>query len=379
MSLVVDEHREFLADPARLGIFERAIAATVRPGDVVIDLGSGTGILGLFACRAGAARVYSIENSGMIELARAFALANGFGDRMTCLRGHSADVRLPEQADVLVADLIGRMGFEAGAFESYGDMRRWLKPVARVIPDAITILAAPVEQNAAHAAVEFWSSPVAGFRADPGLAWSRNTGYPRSFQPGELLSAGGVSATFDPFAAGLMLRVSGSATMNRSGRLHGLACWFVAPMTACDPAIVMTNAPGASGRIGRRNVFLPLHPAVDVAPGDSIEIDLRIRPRDIVGWTAAVHTAAGVTRMKHSTLGGMLLAREDLKAQHPASRPHLTPRGVARRTLLELCDGDRSVADIEMELQRRHPDLFPSHGVAQAFVAEVVAGYGSFE
>jgi hypothetical protein len=68
-----------------------------------------------------------------------------------------------------------------------------------------------------------------------------------------------------------------------------------------------------------------------------------------------------------------------LKAQHPASRPHLTERGIARRTLLELCDGDRTVAEIERELQQRHPDLFPSLEGAQAFVAEVMIGYGTFE
>src|SRR5262249_10227140 len=113
---------------------------------------------------------------------------------------------------------------------------------------------------------------------------------------------------------------------------------------------------------------------------DAVVIDIGIRPRDIVvRWRADVTTATGVTRMRHSTLGGMLLTREDLKSQHPDSRPTLTPRGRARRTLLELCDGDRSVAEIERELQRRHPDLFPSSGGAQAFVAEVVAGYGVFE
>src|SRR5262249_42420691 len=81
----------------------------------------------------------------------------------------------------------------------------------------------------------------------------------------------------------------------------------------------------------------------------------------------------------HSTLGGMLLAREDLNAQHPASRPRLTPRGAARRTLLELCNGERSIAQIERELQQRHPDLFSSAGSAQAFVAEVVTAYGKVE
>src|SRR5215467_2076803 len=104
MSLVVDEHRQYLCDRARLGVFERAIAATVRPGDVVIDLGAGTGIFGLLACRAGAARVYAIEPGGMIELARALAAANGVGDRITFVRAHSSEAQLPEQADVLVGD-----------------------------------------------------------------------------------------------------------------------------------------------------------------------------------------------------------------------------------------------------------------------------------
>jgi len=380
MSLVVDEHRQYLCDHARLGVFERAIAAAVRPGDVVIDLGAGTGVLGLLACRAGAARVYAIENGGMIEVARALAHANGLGDRVIFVRAHSSEAHLPEQADVLVADLIGRMGFEAGAFEAYADVRRWLKPGARVIPECISIFAAPVQQDAAHADAEFWSSPVAGFRADPALDWSRNTGYPRAFDPSELLSDTPVSATFRPIDECAVLRIKGVAGIARAGRLHGIAAWFSARMLAVDPSIVMTNAPGAVDRIARRNVFLPLHPVIEVTAGDCVEIDLRIRPREIiVSWTADVRTRAGVTRMRHSTLGGMLLTREDLRAQHPASRPRLTPRGLARRTLLELCDGDRSIADIERELQRRHPDLFPSHAGAQAFVAEVVAGYGSFE
>ncbi|HEX6463869.1 MAG TPA: 50S ribosomal protein L11 methyltransferase [Vicinamibacterales bacterium] len=380
MSLVVDEHREFLSDRTRLEVFERAIAATVHPGDIVIDLGAGTGILGLFACRAGAARVYAIENGGMIELARAIAHGNGVSDRITFLRAHSSEARLPEQADVLVGDLIGRMGFEAGVFEAYADVRPWLRPGPRTIPDSITISTSPVEQPAAHANVEFWREPMAGFRADAALAWSRNTGYPRDIQPCELLSDAPVSSCFSPLDAGPVLRVAGEASITRAGRLHGLACWFDARMSAADPSIVLTNAPGASARINRRNVFLPLHPPVDVRERDRIDIDLRIRPREfLVGWNVTARTADGVTRMKHSTLGGMLLTREDLKAQDPASRPRLTARGVARRTLLELCDGNRSIVDIEREMRRRHPDLFSSDAGAQAFVAEVVSGYGAFD
>jgi predicted RNA methylase len=104
MSLKFDEHRQYLEDTHRLDAFRRAIDATVRPGDVVIDLGCGTGILGLMACRAGASRVYAIDDGGMIDIARHVAVANGYGDRVVHIQGNSMRVTLPEQAHVIVSD-----------------------------------------------------------------------------------------------------------------------------------------------------------------------------------------------------------------------------------------------------------------------------------
>lgn len=380
MSLVVDAHREYLSDPARVQAYERALAATIRRGDVVVDLGAGTGILGMLACRAGAARVYAIEADGMIEVARALARANGMADRIVFLMQHSSEVTLPEQVDVVAGDLIGRMGFEAGVFEAYAHARRWLKPGARVIPSAITICASPVEHPAAHADVEFWRQSVAGFDVHAVLPWARNTGYPRNIDASHLLAERAGSATFSPVAEDAVLRVRDTVRVTRAGLLHGIAGWFSAELA---PGVEMTNAPGAPARINRRNVFLPLDPVVAVAPGDAVAIDIRIRPVDlIVTWAVDVARAsapADVIRMRHSTLGGMLLSREDLRSHDPSSRPRLTPRGDARRTLLALCDGGRSLEEIEREVFRLHPALFATAGDAQAFVAEVVARYGVFD
>src|SRR5918996_1648217 len=121
MSEVLDEHRFYLSDAVRVRAFERAIRAVVGPGDVVLDLAAGTGILGLLACRAGAARVYAVDAGGILGVARALARANGAGDRITHVRAMSTDAVLPERVDVIVTDQIGRFGFEAGLLEYVTD------------------------------------------------------------------------------------------------------------------------------------------------------------------------------------------------------------------------------------------------------------------
>lgn len=374
MSLVVDEHRQYLSDALRIETFSRAVAALIRPGDVVVDLGSGTGFLGFLALRAGARRVYAIESTGMIEIARELARSNGFADRMVFVHRHSLEAVLPERADALISDLVGGMGFEAGLFHTYADAgRRMLKPGARVMPSRLTLSIAPVEEPSLFDEVQFWSGGFAGFDSSPVLRWATNTGYPRLLDAANLLSSSAIDAVVDPLAGEPVIRVAGSVTVDRAGTLHGLGGWFDAELA---PGVRLTNAPRAAVRLNRRNVFFPLEHAVAVRSGDTIQAVVRIRPADLfVSWDVTIGSGSSARRERHSTLNGMLLSREDLDAHAPDSQPKLTARGGARRTVLELCDGERRLSDIEREVFRRHSELFPTAGDAQAFVAEVVARY----
>jgi hypothetical protein len=74
-------------------------------------------------------------------------------------------------------------------------------------------------------------------------------------------------------------------------------------------------------------------------------------------------------------MNGLLFAREDLRKMHPAYVPTLTPRGVARRLVLELCDGRRPLVEVERAVFREHRNLFATAADAQVFVSEVVTGY----
>jgi precorrin-6B methylase 2 len=373
MSLLLDEHREYLADVPRVTALRRAIHATVRPGDVVVDLGCGTGLLGLMACEAGAARVYAIDGSGMIAIARAIARKSPFADRIEHVAGHSTHITLPERADALVFDQIGRLGFEAGVLEYALDARRrLLKPDARIMPGPVTLHLALAASGEVRSRIDFWDSRPAGIDASPARVTACNTGYP--LEPGEIeLRSKSAAITEMRPATWNEEPLEGRARLVASlpGRIDGLAGWFVAELA---PGIVMSNAPDRADRINRRPGFLPFDRPIDVAAGDALDVSIRIPPTDmILAWEAV--RPDGTDRQSHSTWKGILPVREMMMRTHDAAVPTLTDRGVARRTVLELCDGHRSVRDIEVALHARHPDLFPSAREASVFAAEVLAVY----
>jgi protein arginine N-methyltransferase 1 len=381
VSLIVDEHREYLSDANRLEAYQRAIEELVKPGSVVVDLGAGSGIMGLLACRAGAGRVYAIEETSIIGLTREICEANGFGDRVTFIKDLSTQAHVPEQADVVVADQIGQFGFDAGIFEYFNDARRrFLKPGGVLLPSRIDLIVAPVEHEDLWGQVEFWNGSPAGFNFQPARKLAVNTGYPTKFEPRHLLAApatiASLNAAQDPASiAGL----DASMELQRAGILHGVGAWFSAQLS---PNVAMSNGPLETKPIRRRNVFFPIDRPVAVEKGDRVRVTMSIRPNELmVAWTVEVRdkqAAAGSApkaQFTHSTFQGMLLCKEDLERAQPQFVPSLTPRGEARRSILELCDGRRSLVEIEQEVYRRHPQLFPSSSEAAAFVAEVVTRY----
>lgn len=376
MSLLIDAHRQFLEDDARLAAFSRAIAEVVRPGDVVADLGSGTGVLGLFACRAGAARVYSVDQTGMSAFARRIAADNGFADRVIALRGHSSRVDLPERVDVVVSDMIGRLGIHSGSAEALTDVReRWLRPGGWLMPASIETWIAPVQHARLYHDVDFWASPVAGFDMSAVRQSAANTGYPHAFAPEDLLAPGAVGARCAYHAGDTTLaRGTASFVVTRAGVFHGLAAWFVAQLS---PSVTLTNAPGAPDRIKRRNAFLPLEASVPVATGDVIDVDLALRPVDfVVSWSVRCRrTGTEIATSRQSTLRGMLLEREDLVSASEGSKPTLNRWAAARASIIELCDGQRELGEIERLVFERHAALFANAMQAKVFVAEVVGRY----
>jgi hypothetical protein len=376
LSLVLDEHRRYVADRSRVDRYAAALTELVRPGDTVVDLASGTGILGLLACRAGAARVIAVEMGPMAAVARALARANGFADRLEVRRCHSSELRLAAPADLIVSDQIGRFGFEADLLRLFADARhRLLKLGGRLIPSGLELMVAPVEHPRQFERVAYWGTRPAGFDFGSLHAIAANTGYPTRFAADQLLSAPATGCRIDLMTESPhLLRIDTTFSADRAGTFHGFGGWFSARLS---PSTTVSNSPLDPRRTRRRQVFFPVARPVPVAKGDGIALAMQILPDEmIVSWKVDVTPRAGArVSFAHSTLTGMLLDPADVRRTDPSYRPRLTDKGVARQSVLELCDGGRTLAQIEAEMLTRHPALFESPAAAAVFVAEVVTRY----
>lgn len=139
-----------LLDKARCDAYREAIHRTVKPGDVVVDLGAGTGLLSFFALQAGARHAYAIEMGRIADAAAELIEANGFQDSVTLIRKNSKNVRLPERCDVLVTETLSAFCFDTeNIIEFVADAReRFLKPDARIIPESADTFLMPFSSDA---------------------------------------------------------------------------------------------------------------------------------------------------------------------------------------------------------------------------------------
>lgn len=100
-------HHMMLANAARMAAFRHGIAAVVRPGDVVVEAGAGTGVLSALAAQAGAKQVYALELSpDLAAVARRTLDLNGLSAHVTVVEGPAQAFVPPEPVDVVICEML---------------------------------------------------------------------------------------------------------------------------------------------------------------------------------------------------------------------------------------------------------------------------------
>lgn len=106
----VTVHKLLLQDVVRTEAYETALQQVVKPGSRVLDFGCGTGVLSIFASRAGAAEVYAIDRSEFIQLAQKIAQRNDIRNVHFYHNDHES-LELDTKVDVIVSEWMGHFLF----------------------------------------------------------------------------------------------------------------------------------------------------------------------------------------------------------------------------------------------------------------------------
>ena len=169
----ISQYGNMYMDKARMNAYAAALQDAVTPSSIVLDIGAGTGIFSLLACRYGARRVYAVEPDDAINLARETAAANGYSDRITFIQSLSTKVALPERADVIISDLSGRLPFFGQHIPAIIDARnRFLAPGGVLIAKQDYLRAAIIETSQQYDKLTGpWSENVLGLDVSSRLAF----------------------------------------------------------------------------------------------------------------------------------------------------------------------------------------------------------------
>jgi SAM-dependent methyltransferase len=135
-----------LRDRRRTATLAGVIEATVRPGDVVLDAGAGTGILALYAARAGASRVHAVELDPVLcRYLRQTVERNGYADVIEVHQGDVHTFTAPA-VDVALMELVETALVDEALVSAYNALlaRGTIGPGTRCLPSAYTTFAQAV-------------------------------------------------------------------------------------------------------------------------------------------------------------------------------------------------------------------------------------------
>jgi 16S rRNA G966 N2-methylase RsmD len=282
-------HAMMLNDKTRTSRFVEALAHAIKPDDVVIDIGTGSGVLAVAAAQAGASRVYAIEAGDMARLARAVVRANRLEDRIDVVEGWSTQVSLPELADVLVSEIIGEIPLDERILEATLDARhRLVKPGARLIPERLKIMAVPVtipptdlsRRTITAESVDRWKSWY-GVEFEPLARAASHSSHVMLLDPE---TASNLAPLSDPvvvadldLTAFQAVQVEGDATIpvQTRGALNGVLLYFDIALT---PSLsISTDPTGSTLESSWRTPVWYYNEPLTVREGDEVRVAFRYR------------------------------------------------------------------------------------------------------
>lgn len=371
-------YSHMIADEVRMDAHLKALEATVKPGMTVVDLGAGSGIFTLMACKLGASKVYAIDISNAVQVGRQLTRLNGFENQVEWIQQDSKTLDLPEQVDLMITDLRGRMPFLGDNLAVLADARdRFLKPDGILLPNQDQLWIAPAEAPDDHRkAVCPWGGNDFGFDLSPleyrHAQWWQNG----RAEEGQLLSEPVKWTTLDyKTISHSDIDEEVTATVERDAMAHGFFLWFDAEIY---PGIGFSGGPGPKPPTVYGSAFFPWKEPVAVKKGDRIRIHLEARLLNgsyLWRWRTKIFSTGEDSQPRFTFDQSTFLADppslDQLRKRGHPHVPVLSEQGEIQARSFQLMDGERSLETIANELMTEFPDRFSTYEESLAFIGNL--------
>jgi len=301
-------HQTLLQDSVRTDSFRKAILNEVKKDDIVLDVGSGTGVLSFFAYQAGAQKIYAIEEEQIIELAKTLAEKNKMDDKIVFIRENSRLVNLSERVDVIVSECIGYFAFGGNMISAVIDARdKFLKEDGVVIPQSISLFLVPIQSKLHYDNMTFWNdTTLDGIKLSSVHALVSNNVYLTNIDRKSFISDPQKIFLID-FANDYpneMFNITAEFPIKKPCHMHGLCGWFDVSLTK---DVFFSTSPADKTTVWRQ-IFFPLEKEILLTEGSHVSVHLELKRSDddscsCFNWNVEINNPEGKQKatLKQST------------------------------------------------------------------------------
>ncbi|KAI8821667.1 S-adenosyl-L-methionine-dependent methyltransferase [Fimicolochytrium jonesii] len=255
-------HEEMLKDEVRTMSYRNAIYQNSHlfKDKVVLDVGCGTGILCMFAAKAGAKMVIGVDMSNIINQAKVIVKDNGFEGKIHLVQGKMEEVVLPvDKVDIIISEWMGyALLYESMLNTVLYARDRYLAPGGLIFPDKATMYLSAIEDaDYKEEKIGFWDS-VYGFDMSHIKSLALREPLVDTVDSKAVVTTACGFRDIDLYTVkveDLEFKVPFEITANRDDYIHAFLCYFDIDFSCCHKKVSFSTGPHARYTHWKQTVF----------------------------------------------------------------------------------------------------------------------------